>query len=372
MQLMPMWFLAAALSLGGCATSSNFADAMEGGVKSTKNASQIVDNAQRDFIHAQALGAVDRGGAPEPTIEILTCYPVAGLSAAGSNLAVFSDGTDLVAKVAKKPDDITYGGYIAALKADRQAVKDANDGDLLKVKGDAIKAAQRRCELALIEDLRADSQLKLPAAQLRGANVIAVILGLDKVFKTLLSDIESAEREAAVRASVNAIIPRMEDAKKELASTYNASFGPVVQLAQGFPPGVTKQVDKEEVTSIHDMNGTVLGATITMERWYVAHTIEAIHTQLATCRASKKSLDCLADPQVRANLDAMTNAIATYRALAQVDSKKLLIKLENAIADARKASDTKLPGLLEAISTVANAFSDLADAVDKYKKAKGG
>ncbi|UXH80102.1 hypothetical protein [Roseateles amylovorans] len=359
--------LASVCLLSACATATRFNDAMEGAVKTTKSAGDVIDAAEKDLIRAHAIGAVEYTLGVGVTLEDLTCRPRPGVSATAESLKVFSDATDLVAKVAKKPDDTTYAGYIAKLKADREAAKAPQGAEeAMQLKAKEAEAAVRRCSETFQADTSAEPKLG-PAKSVgtTDANALAIIGALDKVFKTLLSAIEAAERDAAVKATVEAVIPPMEEARDRLKKKYDGGdYGPVVRF-------------NAAPAEIVEMNRTVLGGAITLERWYVARKINVLWVRLETsCRSDKakkaktEGMDCLADHAVRADVDALVEAIYAYRGLAPLDSKKILEKLDKSIVDAKNSKAVKTADLLEGIATVAGSLSDISDAWEKYKKAK--
>lgn len=116
--------VAIAALLTGCATSKHFNNALTEPAKASTKAAEVVASAANDVLRANALGLVDTPPA-DPTE--LVCATQEGLRAATSNLGQFGDALETVGKVAEKPDNVSFAGYIHQIRKNKEAIAAAGD-----------------------------------------------------------------------------------------------------------------------------------------------------------------------------------------------------------------------------------------------------
>ncbi len=367
--------LCACLSFTACGTAPQYAKALEEPVKTTAAAAKSVDFAQKDFIRVQALGAItDPSPFPQPlALESVVCDIPPGLQIAEDGLTVFSDSADLVSKVAAAPTDTSYAAYVRQFRKNAAAEAAAKQGVLPSNQETMLSDKAKACMAAFVADREANATLGTPSGTdltKFAADPIGYIEALNTFIKALLGTIETAQREAAVRATVKATIPAMRAAQQQLASSSGASFGPRVIFASGTPQAVI------------DGNRSLLGASLGIHRWFIAQEIDRLWMKLGQCRTGvptpggggtsrpSKGMNCLADFTTRRDLDDLVEDIYAYRELATVNAGKMLSDLNVAIDNADRATDLTFAQALDAIIGVADAVSSLSDSYGKLQKAR--
>ncbi len=358
----------------GCATADKFSHSLEGAVKTAQGSSTAVEVAQRDIVRLQVLGVVNIAAAAGPfakplaeadLMEGVACTPLAGPDNVHAALGAFSDSTDLVAKVAKKPDDTSFAGLLAQIKADQLAIKNASKVQS-KTAAEDEASADMRCRVALRTDLASKDIASIQIGNAHAADPFTIVTTVVGVATSIATQIEALKRDEAVKKTVEAVIPVLESARDALAQPITAKFGPIVTLS---PPDTKVDAEKSIIDNLKAMNSTALGATVTLDRWYEARQIQVLWQDLRANTPVCPQMVCLADPRARTNLDALVEAIYAYRGLAAVNSDATLKTLTTAIDNAKNSASTSAAEVLDSLGTVAGALSDVSDAVEKAKTA---
>lgn len=331
---------------------------MEEPVKASAKAAAIADAAEQDVLRAYSVGMV---ADKVLNFSEVVCKAWDGPSATQANLSVFSDVLDTVQKVAEKPSDTSYSGYI---KKFRENAANAAPKDIKAEQDEAdkkAKASQLRCAGLYEADVAAGTTLASSEAPPNAAMPLFFtrILGLDQLVKAILSQAEAAQREAAVRKTIEYVLPQLEAASKDLRAEPTAAFGPRVR----YKPG--------EANEATQMNTTALGATITIRRWFLAQQIQEQWRYLRACQ-ERKGQGCLGDPAVQSAMNSLVLNVRAYRSLAKADSTRVLTALDAAIeASHASLQPSKSPSSwIDALVTIGDAVSSLSDAWDKYEKSK--
>lgn len=351
-------YTACLLLLSACGTTSRFTEGMKEPVKATSQTASTADDAEQDVLKAFSIGKLASSPAPDSLPTSRVCRPISGSTAVSRYLGVFSDALDTVQKVGAKPEDTSYAGYVKQFKKNASNMESWNSKTAREEQEKKDEDQATRCE-ALFEADRAPGVV-LKAIGAPGKNFIAItgsILAIDKALKLALSSFEATQRELAVHKTIENLLPQMKDAREQLKTPPDVSFGPFVQYLDGAGPAA-------------DMNKTVVGATINIRRWFVTQTLLAQWDYLSTCRKAKTS--CAGDPNVIAAMQSFSANIQTYRSLAKLDPNKTLATLDTAITSTENSLKvSKNPvDWIDALIDVAGAFSDFSDAYDKTKKSK--
>lgn len=370
--------LAFVLSLSACGTVD--VTALEDASKSLAQASSVAAEADRDLLRAYSLGmnksaaskleeTVCGGQVIEATADAPKHVQGSGASAVQSYLSVYPDSLDSIQKVGKTPTDTSYTGYVKKMRDNQKAIDGMPEEKKQAEKEKARLArldALNRCLDLYRADSSAGSRLTAPPDMkalglLPAVPIIPLFLALNKFAKTIVATAEKAQREEAIKETVKQILPQLDEAAKAMNVTAGAEFGSKVE----YPVGVKG--------AAVDMNQTVLGATITIRRWFLAQQINEQEAYLADCQA--KVAHCLGSPTVQAAMNAFAVNVQAYRALTQVDTIKIQKALKDTVAATQKAVDdanTKPLDLLDSLVTIADSLSDMASAHDAYEKAKAG
>ncbi len=333
----------AVLLTAGCATTSEFSREMADPILALNGAASLAGDATDDVLQAAALGRAK----PAMPLENLVCQPARGPAEVQAELTEFSDAFDLVAKVGAAPTDTTYAGYIRQLRlnaANAAANPDLGDDD------DTAKkriAAQTHCMSAFREDVAVRELDTLRESPRPDVTVLAAIVAIDQVMKGVLGQVEAAQREEAVRKTLNKLLPLLKGASTRLRKAPDGNFGPHV----AYPAG----------TDSAGLNKTRLGAMVAVRRWSVASRIDARWKALDACRSSGDP-KCMGDAGTQATLAGLVADARTYRSLAAVDPGQVMDALDAAIQAANDAlaADKKPTSWLDALVGVGDAVSGLA------------
>ncbi|WP_157201233.1 hypothetical protein [Massilia sp. Root418] len=348
-------------ALGGCSTAKTFNNALEEPVAALAKAAAVVQAAESDVIQANALGLVEQ---PAANPQSLVCGAPEGLSATAADLQQFSDALETVSKVATKPDDTSFAGYVKQIRKNKEAQANADGAPGAELQAAAKKKKDNfnRCMALFAADTAANA--KLSADPALNATAIAPVVGLIMAWgdlaKELLKYGEAAQREKAVRATVASLLPQLEEARKELAEdTKDGKFGSKVVYPASASPLATQ------------MNRSNLGASITIRRWMTAKSIRANWDSLAPCRSAATPRNCLASAADRAAAAELSLQIANYRSLYKIDDKKILDALKAGLDQAQKANaSVSLPDLMDALMGIGDAVTSISDKVDAVHKAR--
>lgn len=345
------------IALVGCTSSVQFNRVMEKPAAAAKGAAEVARGADQDLIRALALGVYKADGAAD--FPIVLCWPRKGPDVAGANLMTFADALQTVNKVAEKPQDTSYAAYIRRFgeleKAGNRDVK-AERAAALK----EIQAARERCELLAVQDAQGRLvDVSDVGVALTVPPIVGQILALDQLIKALVAQTEKAARAAVVREVIRNLLPQLREAVGELAKEPGPTFGPRVV----YPTGTSKDAET--------MNRTVLGATITIRRWFVGTQARAQWAALEGCRKGAPSTGCLGRHSEVALADSLVGNAYAYRALAQNDSQKLLDQLSKATDGAEAATkEGSLADMIDALIGIGDALSGISDKYEAYRKTR--
>jgi hypothetical protein len=354
--------LACLALLGGCATAKNFNNALAEPVATSSKAAEVVASAAADVLRANAFGLVE--SPPANPIE-LVCATQEGLRGTTINLRQFSEALEAVDKVASKPDDTSFSGYISQIRKNQEAIAAAGGAPNAEQQIAAKKrvAEYNRCKALFSADWNANPRLSADSAmQLHGMTpTLGIILAFRDLALTLLKYGEAAQREEAIKATVASLVPQLDEAVKRLAAPLDpAAFGSHVVYASSASPLAL------------EMNKSNLGASLSIQRWMTAMQIRGSWENLAACRKAQSPATCMGNADARANAADFAVQIASYRNLAKINDQSVLEALGGAVKKARKASDGKasLAEIMDALFGIGDAVADIADKADAIKKAK--
>lgn len=341
--------------LAACSTTVSITRGMAAPVESLRRSAAIARDADHDMLEAYFIGQID-----EPaTLVGIVCVPWSGPERASADLELFSRSLDAVRLAGDPGGDPGYGGLERKLAKNKAAPSSLSIATAREQAAAAMERQQQRCQRLFAADASADPSLKSldtgPAALI---TALSPLLAIDNLIKKIANDIEVMQREAAARATVQALIPSLKEASRSLRAAPTAAFGPMVRYAPAW-------AGSDAVA----MNGSNVGATINVRRWFLARQILALSTYLAPCRRRERS-DCLADPALRSAARELSHAVRVYRAVAKVDAVAITRALDNAILAAQDSLDTlKSPAdVLDALITLSSATTDLSAAYDRYER----
>ena len=286
----------------------------------------------------------------------IICVPQLGPQLTAQNLTAFVDALTAVDKVAEKPADASYSGYIRKFKDNKKAF----DRDPAKEKADAnkeIAEGQERCQAMAEADLGTASdfqqqKVRPGAAFLPG---LATFMAFDALFKSVLGAAEHAQRNAAIIATVEKLTPQLKEAVVNLRAEPNDTFGPLVAY-------------KDPNSNAAKMEKTSLGATITIHRWMVGRRIQMLWNVTARCRTGSP---CMDNRKMTLLTDELVDSVYEYRALALVDTDKILDLLDKGIVDAEAAAKNRtLGGILDAIVGIGDTLSGINKKYEDYRKTR--
>ena len=345
-----------AAALAGCGTTASFTRGMEEPVKAIANAAALADEAEQNVLKAVATGL-----APSSlTLGDLVCKPLGlGPGDVRTQLRAFGDVLDTVRKVGEKPDDTSYAGYIRKFRENAAAGQPPADPAAEQAEA-RKKELERlsRCNALFKADTATGTQLR----PLDGEGALPMfftrLLGFDQLVKAILGQAEALSREAAVKRTIQMLLPGLKEAATQLKTVPTPTYGPLVRYAASSVP------------EAEGMNGTVLGATVNVRRWYVAQQARTQWEYLSRCRAAADKA-CFGDPDVQAAANGFAASVYSYRSLAKVDSAKVQATVDAAVVAAEKSLEVKgAAGWIDGLIGIADALSALDDAYGKYDKSK--
>lgn len=356
--------LASLTLLMGCTTTKNFNNALTEPAVISAKAAEVVAAAASDVLRANVLGLVE--SSPESPIE-LVCATQEGLRSTTINLRQFSEALEAVGKVAAKPDNVSFTGYISQIRKNKEAIETSGGAPNIEQQLAAKSRVDEynRCKILFAADWSASPKLSSDGSmQVHGFTpTLGVILAFRDVALALLKYGEAAQREQAIKATVAVLLPQLEQSVQKLAAPVDANtFGSRVVYAT-ITPGAPALAQ--------EMNKTNLGASVSIQRWMTAMRIKANWNALGPCRMGQPMNACLGNADARANAEDFTAQISNYRNLAKINDQKILKALGDAVRKARAASDQQasLSDIFDALFTIGDAVSDIADKVDAAKQA---
>ncbi|WP_223524003.1 hypothetical protein [Pseudomonas sp. BF-RE-24] len=343
------FIIASCVSIAACGSAGKFSRALDEPVKMANGASAIAALAERDRIKAIALGN------PKANLADLVCNRSSGPLTVESNLGVFGDALDTIQKVAEKPDDTSYAGYLRSFRKNAENINSEPEPIEIirkKMREKQVKLYQR-CIGQFNQDMAANN-LYVPAIKGGSSAAVATFLSLDKLVKLTLKYIEEAQREKAVRSTITEILPQLREAYQQLSIKEDQAFGLRVQ----YQPS-------------DNVDHTSLGEVVNIHRWYVAKEISGIWQELNGCRVSVQ-LSCLNKAEIRTGVNYFAESVINYRSLASVDSGKVLAALDESIKKIEEADQGKasLAEVVDGLVALADAMSGLDGAYKEYDKTK--
>lgn len=350
-----LFYLCAASMLSGCATEANFSKALEAPVKAANAAKVVVIESERDAEKARAMGWIVLPDKPA-TPEELVCGPVSGVGVTLRSLSAFGEALELIKEVGEKPADTSYAGYVKQYrknKASLAAARAMNDEQAAAAAAEEAKKlakdAHTRCVALYLADMRGE----LKPRGLAGEKS-AEIKALSTLIKGIAALAEGIQRERAVRETAIALIPGMRTAHGLLGAAPNRR-----------EPHVEYNHQADTIAAA--MAQTRLGAAVNVRRWFVAQQINA---GLANVQGCAKA--CLGDPLKRMALENLANDLLAYRALAAIDTDKVLAGLGTGIRDAQHAAESKgsWAEILDGLLGAADAIDGLKTNWEDYKTAR--
>lgn len=342
-------------SLAGCSTTASFTSGMEEPVKAMANAAALADEAEQNVLKAVAAGLTP----PSMALEDLVCKAVGpGPGGVRSQLEAFSDALDIVRKVGEKPDDTSYAGYIRKFR--ENAAAGHPPADPTDEQADARRREIERfvrCKALFKADTATGTQLRPQDGE--GAPMLFTrLLGSDQLMKTFLGQVEALSREAAVKRTIEMLLPGLKESAMQLNMVPTPTYGPLMRYVPGSAP------------EAESMNGTVLGATVNVRRWYVSQQARTQWDYLSSCRAAADKT-CFGDPDVQAAANGFAASVYSYRSLAKIDSVKVQATVDAAVVAAeRSLKDKSAAAWIDGLIGLADALSALDDAYGKYDKSK--
>lgn len=349
----------ATLLLAGCGSTTSFTAGMETPVKVVNSAASLAQESERDVLKAFAVGLTPLYS-PFNAVEFLVCGAAGnGPESVRADLQAFADGLEAVKEVGKKPDDVTYAGYLHKLRQNAAAgIDTASENEAAEAL--AAKETQRRrlCFALWSADVADTTELKRPGGEGAPPQFIARLLGLDQLFKQVLATGEALTREAAVRRTIEKLSTDFEASGNRLKAKPSTSFGPYVH----YDSGTAALADS--------YNATLLGSSINIRRWYVAQQANQQWTYLAACRNSGKKA-CFGDPSIQAAANGFVDAVYTYRHLVLVEPAKVNKAIDTAVSASKKSLEGQgIAGWIDGLIRVADSLKDLDNAVDKYHESR--
>lgn len=343
-------------ALAGCGTTSSFTRGMEEPVKAIANAATLANEAEQNVLKAVATGLASSS----LTLDDLVCKLASpGAVEVHGQLQAFGDALDTVRKVGEKPDDTSYAGYVRKFRESAAAGQpptnpDAEQTEALKKEAERIA----RCKELFKADTAAGTQLMAPEGEAALPMIITRLLGFDQLVKALLGQAEALSREAAVKRTIQTLLPGLKKASAQLKMVPTPTYGPLVRYTAGSAP------------KAEGMNGTVLGATVNIRRWYIAQQARTQWEYLSRCRAAADK-SCFGDPAIQAAANGFAASVHSYRSLAKVDAVKVQAMVDDAVAAAESSLEIQgAAAWIDGLIGIADALSALDDAYGKYDKSK--
>jgi hypothetical protein len=332
--------LALAVLLAGCAADAQKPDLTAASTAAT-NAAAVAHNVESEIREARLLDLVEKETlAPSPKVPpALVCVSSPSAELTAKELGAYADAINAVAKVAAKPKDASYAGYLQQFKKNREAIEaaaktpeEASEKDLKQT-----QEAQARCSSALISDL----QEHLLGPQIEGNRFVitalpAAVADINGMILGLLSVTEQAQRAVAVRKAAKHMIITLQAATQKLSD----------------PPEDTDYRLKGESSSR-------LENTLAIHRWFAAQRLQGDWDALHAAQAQKNKAGAW-EAADRFAADAQS-----YVKLSANDPQKLLKDLQKAVDDAARLDDKT--SVEEIVESLANIGTALAGVDDKYK-----
>lgn len=345
------------LACSGCASTSSLDAVLKEPAASAKAAADIATQSEQDVLKLVALGTAKYEGTLD--VASVMCYPASGPDVAASNLTTFSGALSTIDSVAAKPKDASYGAILGKIGEDNKALAKDYDEERRKL----IKKRDQereRCKVFFQADTDPSTKVHVPPAG--GVKAVtgaaATFAAVEALLKSVLNAYEEAKRDEAIKATVKQLAPQMQDAVTSLKAPRDDAFGAQIVYQLGSP---AEQMDR-----------TALGATVSLHRWWTAMLIVARWNELAPCRDMAAMTDCVRNPRMQNAANEMSAAVLQYRSLAQIDTDKVLESLQKGVDRTKSSVEGRsLKDVLDGLSEVGSALSDMSKSYSAYEKARG-
>jgi hypothetical protein len=324
----------------GCATTTPTPD-LRAAAKKATDAAAVAHAVEFDVLEARLLDLVDRESlAPSPKVPAaLVCRPSPSVELTAKELGVYADAITAVGKVADKPKDATYAGYLAQFKKDREAIEAASKTPEEASEKDAKETseAQARCISALSTDVDKHLLGPPPAGAAFALTALpAAVADINGMILSLVGLAEQAERQVAVHKAAEHMMVSLRDATRLLSE----------------PPGDSDYVLPGEASSR-------LENTLAIHRWLVAQRLQDDWQALHRAREQRNSTSMFQ------SADQFAANASVYVQLSATDPQKLLKALQKAVDDAGKIDDKT--SIDEIFTSLGNIGAALSSVDDKYK-----
>jgi hypothetical protein len=337
--LMALMFLACAC------VSTTIPPNLNAAATKASNTALLVHGVEGEILEARLLGLVDHESiAPSKSVPpALVCKSSPSIELAAKELGAYADAINLVGKVAEKPKDSTYSGYLQQFKKNHEAITAASknaDEESDKDKQETLDA-QNRCLTLLSSDLGKHLMgPRVAGNELAISALSAVVASVDGMAKAVLAFIEQAQRDAAVRKSAEHMVAVLKDATAKLSE----------------PPGAGDYTLPGEAD-------TRLGNTLAIHRWFAAQRLQEDWDRLQRIKQDKATW--LAGEAA----DKFVVDAAAYVTLSANDPDKLLKQLHSALDQASTINDkTSLNEIFDSLSNMASALSGVDDKYKAFRK----
>jgi hypothetical protein len=335
----------ALLSLVSACVSTTVPPNLNAAATKASDAALLAHGVAGEILEARLLGMVDNESiAPSKSVPpALVCKSSPSIELTAKELGAYADAINIVGKVAEKPKDLTYSGYLQQFKKNREAItataKDPGE-ESEKDKQDTIDA-QNRCMTLLSSDL--DKHLLGPRVTGNGLLISALpaaIASIDGMVKAVLAVIDQAQRDMAVRKSAEHMVVVLKDATAKLSES----------------PGTGDYTLPGE-------SDTRLGNTLAIHRWFAAQRLQEDWDRLHRNKQDKETwLAWEAADKFVVDADA-------YAKLSANDPDKLLKQLQSALDQASTINDkTSLDEIFDSLGNMASALSGVNDKYKAFRK----
>jgi hypothetical protein len=336
--------LAPLLIVCGCASTTVAPNLNAAAAKATDTAA-VVHGIAGEVLEARLLGLIENESiAPSKRVPpTLVCKPSPSIELAAKELGAYADAINTVGKVAGKPKDVSYGGYLQQFKQNHEAIAAASKSTEEESDKDRQETidAQTRCMALLSSDV--DKHLSGPRLQGNGlveSALPAVLAGIDGLAKSVLALIEQAQRDVAVRKSAQHMVAILRQATAKL----------------GESPGTSDYTLPGE-------SATRLGNALAIHRWFAAQRLQTDWDRLHQVNQEKETWLAW-EAAERFAADA-----GVYVKLSANDPDKLLKQLQAALDRAGAIDDkTSVAEIFDSLSNMASALSGVDDKYKAFRK----
>jgi hypothetical protein len=336
--------VASMLLIAGCAATSAAPNLNAAAAKAT-DAAVVVHRVQGEILEARLLGLVEQESLmPSKWVPAaLACRAPPSVELTAKELGAYADAINTVGKVAAKPKDVSYGGYLQQFKKNRaaeSAAAETPEEESAKDRQETL-AREQRCMTLLSQDVQA----RLTGPGVAGANLAiaalpAALASIDGLIRAVLGVIEQAQRDVAVRKAAQHMVVVLKQATAKLSE----------------PPDSADYRLAGESTSR-------LGNALAIHRWFAAQRLQADWDRLHDVNREKQTW-LLWEAADRFVADAQS-----YETLSANDPDKLLQQLRAALEQASIIDDkTTIGAIFDTLGNMAAALAGVDDGYRKFRK----